>query len=162
MRNFRKCPFRKLGRINLVDHILIERNESVAYIRLNDPATRNAINPGMIQRIGEYFQNLPEDVRAVILTGSEKAFSSGANMWGDSQFDMTAPDYDAGETLRTTINPMMQSIKASPVPVISAASAIAAPIPTAAPRTAEMTGTGLALIDCIIGLIVVRNVSPAS
>jgi 2-(1,2-epoxy-1,2-dihydrophenyl)acetyl-CoA isomerase len=126
----------------LADKVLIERNESVAILRISDPATRNAVNSEVIERIGGFFQNIPQDVRAVVLAGSEKAFSSGANMWGDSQFDMTSPDYDAGETLRTEINPMMQAIKESRVPVISAVRGAAVGIGAAIALAADIVVAG--------------------
>jgi 2-(1,2-epoxy-1,2-dihydrophenyl)acetyl-CoA isomerase len=104
----------------LADNVLIERHGPVAVIRLNDPKTRNALNPEMIENIAGYLQTHADDVRAIVFAGSARTFSSGANLWGGAAFDLDAPDFDAGELLATLVNPMMQSLKDSKVPIVSA------------------------------------------
>jgi 2-(1,2-epoxy-1,2-dihydrophenyl)acetyl-CoA isomerase len=74
----------------------------------------------MARRITERLTHVAPDVRAIVLTGSERCFCSGANLWEGDHFDLASPDFDAGEILATVINPMMQALKESPVPIISA------------------------------------------
>lgn len=104
----------------MTEKVLLERNGNVAVIRINDPATRNAINVEIVEAISAHLRNQAGGARAIMFAGSARAFSSGANLWGGAAFDMSAPDYDAGVVLAELVNPMMQAIKDCQVPVISA------------------------------------------
>ena len=104
----------------MTDTVLTERQGDVLVIRLNDPPAMNALNPEMARKITGIMGDLPDGVRAVVFAGSERVFCAGANLWGDNQVDMSSPDFDGGEFLHVNINPMMQSIKDSKVPVLSA------------------------------------------
>ena len=104
----------------MADDVLVERQGNVAVLRLNDPKTLNAMTPAMAHYITDQLTHPQSDVRAIVLAGSERCFCSGANLWGDDHYDMASPDFDAGETLATIINPMMLALKGSQVPIISA------------------------------------------
>lgn len=63
-------------------YLLTEEQESVIKITLNRPELHNAFNPEMIQELTRVFDyiNNKDNLRIVILTGSGKSFSAGADL----------------------------------------------------------------------------------
>ena len=73
------------------DEVLLERvADGVALVRLNRPDARNALSPGMRERLAAVFRDLATDdtVRCVVLAGSEKVFAAGADV--KAMAEMTA------------------------------------------------------------------------
>ncbi|HLG73709.1 MAG TPA: enoyl-CoA hydratase/isomerase family protein [Chloroflexota bacterium] len=64
--------------------VLTEKRDLIAKITLNRPEKLNALSRELIAELLEAFESLREDdeVRAVVLTGSGRAFSSGADLGG--------------------------------------------------------------------------------
>jgi 2-(1,2-epoxy-1,2-dihydrophenyl)acetyl-CoA isomerase len=62
--------------------IELERDGDVAIIRLNDPATLNAVTLKTIEEIGAALDEISGSARAMVLTGAGRAFCSGANLTG--------------------------------------------------------------------------------
>jgi 2-(1,2-epoxy-1,2-dihydrophenyl)acetyl-CoA isomerase len=64
--------------------VLIEKNENIATVTLNQPASLNALTYDMVVRLGEIVDDVASDasVRAVVLTGAGRGFCSGANLLG--------------------------------------------------------------------------------
>jgi enoyl-CoA hydratase len=62
--------------------LLIEKKENVAIVTLNRPKALNALCDQLLKELGVALTNLKQDneVRAVILTGSKKAFAAGADI----------------------------------------------------------------------------------
>ncbi len=63
--------------------ILYEKQDGVATVTMNRPEFRNAINPEMLCRLADAWQDINDDpdVRVAILTGSgDKAFCAGADL----------------------------------------------------------------------------------
>ncbi|MDH5200812.1 MAG: enoyl-CoA hydratase/isomerase family protein, partial [Candidatus Bathyarchaeota archaeon] len=62
--------------------VLYERREGVALLRLNRPQKHNAFNGEMSRALVALLDELEADegVHVVVLTGSGKAFSAGADM----------------------------------------------------------------------------------
>jgi enoyl-CoA hydratase len=63
--------------------VLYEKKDTVALVTLNRPEVRNAINPEMLCRLADAWQDINDDprVRVAILTGAgDKAFSAGADL----------------------------------------------------------------------------------
>jgi len=63
--------------------VLLERPEDgIAVVRLNRPDALNSLNSRVRQLVSEFFAELSEDegVRAIILTGNEKAFAAGGDL----------------------------------------------------------------------------------
>jgi len=63
--------------------VLLERpSDGVALLRLNRPEQLNALNGALRQLLAEHFLKLAADpgVRAIVLTGNEKAFAAGADL----------------------------------------------------------------------------------
>ena len=56
--------------------------DGVALLRMNRPDQMNALDLGMRQRLAECFTGLTADadVRAIVITGNEKAFAAGADL----------------------------------------------------------------------------------
>lgn len=107
------------------DAILIERAGAVTTLRLNDPATMNAMTPQMAQDLHRLLQDeVAGGARAIVLAGSDRAFSTGANLKAAVPEDITG--FDVGETLENDYNPLMRTIRDLPVPLISAVRGAAA------------------------------------
>ncbi len=65
------------------EYILIEHPApGVALVRLNRPKQYNALNLRLLQELAHAFRTLDEDddVRAIVLTGNDKAFAAGADI----------------------------------------------------------------------------------
>jgi enoyl-CoA hydratase/carnithine racemase len=64
------------------DSVLHTREGGVVTLTLNEPATRNAVSPAIVQALVEHVRTINADlsVRCVILTGAGQGFSSGGNV----------------------------------------------------------------------------------
>ena len=64
------------------EFIDVEENGGVMVITMDDPPTRNAIGPEMAAEMGRELDRLEvsADLRAVVITGRDPAFCSGANV----------------------------------------------------------------------------------
>src|SRR5690242_5616019 len=63
--------------------VLYEKKNGVAVVTLNRPEVRNAINPEMLCRLADAWQDVNDDetVRVALLTGAgDKAFCAGADL----------------------------------------------------------------------------------
>lgn len=62
--------------------ILVHREEPIVVVVLNRPEALNALNPELMERLAGTLQKLDEDqaIRAIVLTGNEKAFAAGADI----------------------------------------------------------------------------------
>jgi enoyl-CoA hydratase len=100
----------------MMDYIILERPEDgVAVVRLNRPQVWNALNLALQQELAAAFEALASDesVRAIVLTGDDRAFSSGA--------DLT--EYVEASTIdvvRKGLHALWASIADCPKPVIAA------------------------------------------
>jgi 2-(1,2-epoxy-1,2-dihydrophenyl)acetyl-CoA isomerase len=101
--------------------ILVETQGSIARVTLNRPDTLNALNQAMIDELTTAFTALAEqtDVRAVVVTGAGRAFSSG----GDIRGMLAAAPEATAETVGAMIDRVNQMVLALfnlPQPVIAA------------------------------------------
>ena len=63
------------------NRVQLERKGPLAVIRLNRPEARNALSPAMVGELGEAIKSCRGgDTRAVLLTGTDGAFCSGADV----------------------------------------------------------------------------------
>lgn len=97
-------------------HISEEKN--ILFIKLNRPEVHNAFNTDMIKELTDAFQSVSEkkDLRALILSGEGKSFSSGADLtWMKSMVD-----YNFEENLKDSevLYDMFAAGFNCPVPVI--------------------------------------------
>lgn len=63
-------------------NIKIQLGESVAWVNLDRPEVRNALNPEMIHELTEAFEWLGgrDDIRVIVLKGNGKSFCAGADL----------------------------------------------------------------------------------
>jgi enoyl-CoA hydratase len=83
--------------------IVVEIEDHVATIRLNRPEALNALNGQVLDEIADAVgeADASSRVRAIVITGSEKAFAAGADikeMAGKGFVDMFLEDYFTGPT----------------------------------------------------------------
>ena len=62
--------------------IIVEIDDHVCLIKLNRPEALNALNSALISELGQAIREADDNdkVRAIVLTGSEKAFAAGADI----------------------------------------------------------------------------------
>ena len=62
-------------------HLLhITRNSTVLHARMNRPAKRNALSDELVQQLHTCFQQLPQDVGAVVISGEGDHFCAGLDL----------------------------------------------------------------------------------
>jgi enoyl-CoA hydratase len=64
--------------------VVVERDAPIAVVRINRPEVRNALNAAVMDELVAALEELDAeaDVRAIVLTGDEKAFAAGADITG--------------------------------------------------------------------------------
>jgi enoyl-CoA hydratase len=64
------------------ENILVETRGHVGLITLNRPKALNALSSGLVEDLGKALDGFEDDdgIRAVVITGSEKAFAAGADI----------------------------------------------------------------------------------
>jgi 2-(1,2-epoxy-1,2-dihydrophenyl)acetyl-CoA isomerase len=108
---------------HLMSHTVIEveTRDGIGLLRLNDPATLNALSLVMTEEIDRAIDQLVGAARVIILTGAGRAFCSGANLTGGIDWTgVPGEQPDFGRVLETHVNPMMNKLRDLPVPWISA------------------------------------------
>ena len=60
--------------------VLFEIDEGVGIITLNRPERLNASSAGMTQGMIDIVSNLPDEVRAIVITGAGRAFCAGGDV----------------------------------------------------------------------------------
>jgi enoyl-CoA hydratase len=101
-----------------VDHVGITRDERIATITIDRQKKLNALNPEVIDELGEAFRSLENDdaIGAVILTGAgEKAFVAGADIGVLAEMDSLS-----GVEVSRQGQEVFRAIESFPKPVIAA------------------------------------------
>lgn len=122
--------------------IELEREGDVAVIRLNDPATLNAVTLATIEEIGAALDEITGSARAMVLTGAGRAFCSGANLSGGMGGGPSDGLPDAGRSLETHINPLMLRLRDLPFPWVSAVKGSAAGVGCSLALAADLVVAG--------------------
>lgn len=108
-------------------HLAIE--EGVATLTLNQPRTMNAMSVPLQHEIREALQALRgrADIRALIITGTGKAFCSGADL-GSMSPDSDGPSLgnQVKNLMEELSNPLALELRELPFPVVSAVNGAAA------------------------------------
>ena len=103
-------------------HVNIHTHDGIALIRLNRPEKMNAIGELTRRQLGDAVKEAERDdkVRVVVLTGTGRAFSSGADITEMAQGAGTRTPEDVGRVLRGEYMPILQRLRTMPKPVIAA------------------------------------------
>ena len=103
-------------------HVLVENQGGVGWIRINRPEKMNAIGALTRQQLGEAIKQAERDdsVRVVVLTGSGRAFCSGADVTEMVAGAGMHTAKDVGDILRNEYMPMLTRLRTMPKPVIAA------------------------------------------
>lgn len=110
----------------MTDGLKIETGGGVTTIALDDPKTLNALTPALAKSLAAALFEAEKTSRVVILTGSDRAFCSGANL--QARADVKPADIDAGSSLDQAYNPLMLTIRNLKIPLVTAVSGPAAGI----------------------------------
>lgn len=98
--------------------ILLALDAGIATLAINRPDRLNALTPEMgLLMIDALDKAIDDGARALILTGSGRAFCAGADIGGDS--GVTALE-DFGEPLEKSYNALVLKLADYPLPIISA------------------------------------------
>jgi 2-(1,2-epoxy-1,2-dihydrophenyl)acetyl-CoA isomerase len=103
-------------------HVKVDVQNGVGLIQLNRPEKMNAIGALTRRQLGEAIKQAERDdaVRVVVLTGSGRAFCSGADVTEMAAgAGMRTPE-DVGNVLRNEYMPMLVRLRTMPKPVIAA------------------------------------------
>ncbi|MFT3725655.1 MAG: enoyl-CoA hydratase/isomerase [Hyphomonadaceae bacterium] len=122
--------------------IELEREGDVAIIRLNDPATLNAVTLKTIEEIDSALNEITGSARAMVMTGAGRAFCSGANLTGGMGVGQAEGPPDAGRVLESHINPLMLRLRDLPMPWVSAVKGSAAGVGCSFALAADMIVVG--------------------
>ncbi len=101
----------------------LDRRGGAAIIRLNRPAALNAWNDQLGHELLDAVRSVAADdaVRAVGVTGSGRAFSSGADLRDMAGRPLTAEGHiDVHTTLTTVYHPILTTLRRMPKPVVAA------------------------------------------
>lgn len=106
------------------EKIRVEQRDDVVTLRLDNPASMNAMDGEMAEDLTAKLGQAGARARAIILAGHPRAFCAGADLASNAAAH--GPEFDAGARLESSFNPLLQAIKTCPVPIISAVSGAAA------------------------------------
>ncbi|TDF64536.1 oxepin-CoA hydrolase, alternative type [Cupriavidus sp. L7L] len=100
--------------------ILVERKDSVISVVLNDPKTRNALSPAILEELGIVLASTADDasISAVVISGSGGFFSAGGDLNQLAANRVLAPEVRMARIER--LNALIAGLQAAPVPVIAA------------------------------------------
>jgi 2-(1,2-epoxy-1,2-dihydrophenyl)acetyl-CoA isomerase len=103
-------------------HVNVETEGGTAWIRLNRPEKMNAIGALTRTQLAEAIKRAERDdsVRVVVLTGTGRAFSSGADVTEMVQEGGMRTPEDIGNVLRNEYMPTLMRLRTMPKPVIAA------------------------------------------
>lgn len=107
------------------ERLIYEVVDDVAIVRLNDPATLNAMTDPIGADILDALHRAERDARAMVLTSVGRAFCSGANL-ADATFDLDDPHRDVAAGVRSIFNPLLLDMRSSKLPIIVAVKGVAA------------------------------------
>lgn len=108
----------------IMNTLTIEVSQNIATITLNRPEVYNAFNDPLSYELHDALKQAEKDplVRAVVLTGAGKAFSSGQ----DLKASVEAGNRSFTESLHKRYNPIIRGIRNMPKPVICKLNGVAA------------------------------------
>src|SRR2546428_10561876 len=128
--------------------VLIERKGSVALLSFNRPERLNAWNPdlgaALLARLHE--AELDDSVRAVVLTGVGRAFSSGADLKNPKTHTVESPEQHLANLKGS---PEFDAAERYPKPIISAVNGYAIGIGCLVPLCCDFILAGQQAVFCL-------------
>lgn len=109
--------------------VLIDDHDGLVTITWNAPDRLNGVTGDMLDAAAETIENLPDGTRVVLITGTGRAFSSGAAL-GDN--------FEGGSTLDGA-NRLVRAITRAQVPVVAGVNGIAAGVGVSISLAADLT-----------------------
>jgi len=110
--------------------LLFERRAHVAHVTLNRPERLNALNQLLVDELRAVAETIEADreIRAVLLTGAGRGFSSGADLTQDNLLQAAQGSLGAvvRESLLKHFNPMVRAWYDLSAPVVVAVNGVAA------------------------------------
>lgn len=110
--------------------MILERSfeDGVAVLTLNRPDVLNAFNDALGSALLDAVTEASgaPDVRAIVITGAGRAFSSGEDLGDLAEGYRAGKVPDLGDTLVNRYNPLIRAIREAPKPVIAAVNGVAA------------------------------------
>src|SRR5206468_5676716 len=113
----------------MADTVLFRADGGLAWITLNRPEVRNAINDEMRQALLQTLARVEADpaIRAAVLTGAGEGFCPGADLWGDRRD--AAPPPHAGTTralMKQGSQRLIRAVLELEKPLVAAVNGVAA------------------------------------
>jgi len=111
----------------IYEHLIVEESDDVATITINRPHVLNALSMQTVHELLHAVEQISDGrtARALILTGAGRAFCSGADLNAvDQGSEEGKPDRGAG--LETAFNPLLESLRRLPIPLVTAVNGAAA------------------------------------
>jgi isohexenylglutaconyl-CoA hydratase len=104
-------------------HLWVQRAHHILWVTLHQPETRNALSSDMVAELAHVISNASQeqDLRAVVLRGSEGFFSAGGNV-GNFQSRLQATDNTEGDPVvqrNRAFGHVLQALTTLPMPVLS-------------------------------------------
>jgi len=102
--------------------IRVHAHDGIGLIQFNRPEKMNAIGALTRRQLGEAIKQAERDdaIRVVVLTGTGRAFSAGADVTEMAFGDGVRPAEEVGMILRGEYMPMLMRLRTMPKPVIAA------------------------------------------
>jgi 2-(1,2-epoxy-1,2-dihydrophenyl)acetyl-CoA isomerase len=110
------------------DTILVDvSDDGVVTVTMNRPDRLNALNPQMVEELGEAFTGFARSLpRVMVLTGAGRGFCAGADLLA-STFDGEGQRGDSvAASMKARFNPMVEALHNVPCPKIAAVNGVAA------------------------------------
>jgi 2-(1,2-epoxy-1,2-dihydrophenyl)acetyl-CoA isomerase len=109
----------------MTEQLLSDVHDSVLTLTLNQPERLNALTLDMLRDLTDAIRGAERDaaVRAVVLTGAGRGFSSGADI---TRFGAADGRLDPGESVRRDINPLILRMRGIEKPLLAAINGVAA------------------------------------
>jgi 2-(1,2-epoxy-1,2-dihydrophenyl)acetyl-CoA isomerase len=108
--------------------VLAALDNGLLSLTLNRPERLNAMNNPLIEAMNCELARARDDanIRAVLLTGTGRAFCAGADLASGSPVEFAAGPPDLGADMDRIFNPMIRAMRELPKPIVGAINGVAA------------------------------------